>query len=305
MPEISQLYELNQITFQYPYAFLLILVYFVCIRFCKQKYQSLYFSNTKLLKSVTKNQSLLVKILRFLIMIFIVISLASPVKKDDIVINNNKGYEISLILDASGSMIEANKFTITKEIVSDFIKQRKQDRLGLSIFADFAYVAVPLTYDKKSLLGLLKHIEVGIAGKRQTALYEALFLSSKLFEKSKSKNKIAILLTDGLNNVDTIPLDIAIGKAKKYGIKVYTVGIGHVGDFNPLVLKQISKETNGKFFQAESFKKLKDIYDTINRLEKSDIKAKSFVKIEYFYQYSLYLAIWLLFLLILINRRYR
>ncbi len=295
---------LSQITFQYPYAFALLIIYFICIALCKAKHQSLYFSNTKLLLSVTKNQGFMIKLLRFFTVLFIIIAIASPVIKDDIVINNNKGYEISIILDASGSMREANKFTITKEIVSEFIKQREEDRLGLSIFADFAYVAVPLTYDKKSLLGLLEHIEVGIAGQRQTALYEALFLSSNLFKESKAKNKIAILLTDGLDNVNTIPLDVAISKAKKYGIKVYTVGIGSIGDYNPEVLRQIANDTNGKFFEANSVEKLKQIYETINNLEKSDIKTNTFVKIDYFYQYPLDVAIGLLFLLILISRRY-
>jgi Ca-activated chloride channel family protein len=100
----------------------------------------------------------------------------------EIILDNSKGYEISLILDASGSMQESNKFGVVKKILVDFIKQRKTDKLALSIFADFAYTAVPLTYDKKSIIEILSHIDVGIAGQQRTALYEALFLSSKLFD---------------------------------------------------------------------------------------------------------------------------
>ena len=295
--------RLNQIEFLYPYAFLLLIVYFICIFLCKAKSQSVYFSNIKMLKSVTKNQGIVVKIIRFLIVLFIIIALATPVIKDDIIINDNKGYEISIVLDASGSMKESNKFTITKEIVSDFIKKRQTDRLALSIFADFAYVAVPLTYDKKSLLNLLEHIEVGVAGQRQTALYEALYLSSNLFKESKAKEKIAILLTDGLDNTDTIPLDVAISKAQKYGIKVYTIGIGAVGDYNPEVLMQIAKQTNGKFYEANSKEKIVQIYEEINELEKSEIKTQKFVKKEHFYQYALDIALGLLFMLIILSRK--
>ena len=295
--------RLNDVVFLYPYAFLLLIIYIICIFLCKPKSQGIYFSNIKMLKTVTKNQGYVVKTIRFLVVLFMVIALASPVIKDEIIINDNKGYEISIVLDASGSMKEANKFTITKEIVSDFIKKRQTDRLALSIFADFAYVAVPLTYDKKSLLNLLKHIEVGVAGQRKTALYEALYLSSNLFKESKAKEKIAILLTDGLDNTDTIPLDVAIAKAKKYGIKVYTIGIGAVGDYNPEVLMQIAKQTNGKFYEANSKEKIVQIYKQINELEKSEIKTQKFVKKEYFYQYALDIALGLLFMLIILSRK--
>ena len=295
--------RLNDIVFLYPYAFLILIVYLICIFLCKAKSQSIYFSNTKMLKTVTRNQGYVVKTIRFLVVLFMVIALASPVIKDEIIINDNKGYEISIVLDASGSMKESNKFTITKSIVSDFIKKRQTDRLALSIFADFAYVAVPLTYDKKSLLNLLKHIEVGVAGQRKTALYEALYLSSNLFKESQAKEKIAILLTDGLDNTDTIPLNVAIAKAKKYDIKVYTIGIGSVGDYNPEVLMQIAKETNGKFYEANSKEKIEEIYKEINELEKSEIKTQKFIKKEYFYQYALDIALGLLFMLIILSRR--
>ena len=292
------------ITFLYPYVYLLLIVYIACLYLCKAKNQAMYFSNMAMLSSVTKNQSFAIKVIRFLLVFFILTSLASPVKKDEIILNNNKGYEISLVLDASGSMREANKFKITKEILLEFIKQRKSDRLALSIFADFAYVAVPLTYDKKSLLDLLSYIEVGVAGQRQTALYEALYLSSNLFKNSNAKEKIAILLTDGFDTVNSIPKDVAIAKAKKYGIKVYTVGVGSIMDFDPTVLKEIASKTGGKFFHANTFEKLKQIYAQINSLEKSEIKTNKFIKKEYFYQYPLDIALVLLLMLLILNRKY-
>jgi Ca-activated chloride channel family protein len=256
-----------------------------------------------MLKSATKNQGYILKVLRFLVFFFLVIALANPVKKDDVINNEKDGYEISLIVDASGSMSENDKFGITKEILTDFIKNRATDRLALSVFADFAYVAVPLTYDKTTFTYLLNLLEVGIAGQRQTALYEALYLSSNLFKGSVSKNKIAILLTDGMDNANTIPIEVAISVAKKYGIKVYTVGIGQTGDFDPLSLKQIADETKGKFFSATSKEELQKIYQHIDSLEKSKIKTDQLVKKTYLYQYPLDIAIGFLFILLLINRK--
>ena len=287
---------INNFTFEYPLVFLLFLLFFICTRFCKPKGISLYFPNMMMLEKASKKSRWFLNSLKILAFIGLVTALASPIQEDTVVVKNDKGYEISLILDASGSMSEYNKFGIVKEIVEDFVDQRKHDKLALSIFADFAYVAVPLTYDKKSIKRLLQRLDVGIAGRQKTALNEALFLSSNLFKTSKSKEKIAILLTDGMDNTDSIPLEVAIKTAKKYGIKVYTVGVGNAGrDFNPAVLQQISKETGGKYFSANTIDKLKEIYTVINNLEKSEIKADKYVKKTYYFQYLLAFA--LLFLL--------
>ncbi|SFV69721.1 BatA (Bacteroides aerotolerance operon) [hydrothermal vent metagenome] len=287
---------INNFTFEYPLVFLLLVLFFICSKYCKQKGISIYFPNMMMLKKASSKSRWFLNSLKILSFILLVTALASPIKEDDVIVKNDKGYEISLILDASGSMSEYNKFGIVKEIVEDFVDQRKHDKLALSIFADFAYVAVPLTYDKKSIKRLLQRLDVGVAGRQRTALYEALFLSSNLFKTSKSKEKIAILLTDGMDNANTIPLEVAIKTAKKYNIKVYTVGVGNAGrDFNPSVLQKISKETGGKYFSANTIEKLKEIYSTINKLEKSDIKADKYVKKSYYFQYLLALA--LLFLM--------
>ena len=294
---------MNQITFEYPLVFAILVLFLICLKFCKQKGMALYFPNIAMLQKASKKSQTVINTLKFLTIISLVTALASPIKEDDVIVKNDKGYEISLILDASGSMREYNKFTIVKDIVDDFIDKRQHDKLALSIFADFAYVAVPLTYDKKSIKRLLQRIDVGIAGQQRTALYEALFLSSNLFKTSKSKEKIAILLTDGMDNTGTIPLDVAIKTAKKYGIKVYTVGVGRAGEFNPAVLKKIAKETGGKYFAGDSIEKLKAIYNTIDELEKSEIKADKYVKKTYYFQYLLALSlIFLIFYFYLANK---
>ncbi len=294
---------LNQIVFEYPLAFLLLIPFFLCLVYCKPKLDALFFPTMSFLKKATKKSLLLENSLKTLIVLSLVISLASPIIRDEVNTSHDKGYEISLIVDASGSMAQNNKFNIVKEIVGDFLTKRVHDKVGLSIFADFAYVAVPLTYDKKSIKRLLSRLQVGVAGSRRTALYEALFLSSNLFKNSHAKKKVAILLTDGMNNVENIPLDVAIKTVKKYGIKVYTVGIGGVGDFDPKVLRKIAQESGGKFFEANSKQRLKQIYDTIDKLEKSKIKANKYVKKRYLFAYPLSLALFLTILLLFRKNR--
>jgi Ca-activated chloride channel family protein len=206
-------------------------------------------------------------------------------------LDNSKGHEISLILDASGSMAHLDKFRIVKAIMVDFISKRKTDKIALSVFADFAYTVVPLTYDKKSVIKMLSNIEIGVAGKRKTALYEALFLSSKLFNNSKSKERIAILLTDGKDNTNSVPLEMAIERAKENKIKVYTVAVGDQRDYNVDILSHIANSTGAKFFSANSQKSIEDIYKQINQLEKSEININKYEKKIYYFHYPLSLAL--------------
>ncbi len=296
---------MTQIHFEYPWAFALLAIYLICMKFCKERHDRLIFPRLKGSAKGAFKSGWISDLLKLLTVLLLVIALASPFKSDKVVFERDKGYEISLILDASGSMRELNKFSIVKGIVSQFVKQRPHDKIGLTIFADFAYVAIPLTYDKKSILRLLKRIDVGVAGMQRTALYEALFLSSKLFAHSKAKEKIAILLTDGVDNTDTIPLQVAINTAKKYGIKVYVIGVGSAGDYNPQVLEKIAQETGGKFYEADSVAKLQAIYKEIDRLEKSEIKQGSFVKKHYYFYYPLGAGLLTLLLYLLYRKRSR
>ena len=295
---------LKNITFEYPLFLLLPILYLICNYLCIPKNETIYFPNLKILEKYNKTYLNVVKIIQFIIVLLFAISLSSPIKENIVSEENNKGYELSLLIDASGSMKENNKFNIVKNVVMDFVDKRKKDKLALTIFADFAYVAVPLTYDKKSINSILEKINVGIAGVSRTALYEALFMSSKLFKNSKSKNKIAILLTDGVDNADSIPLKVAINTSKEYGIKVYTIGVGREGyDFNSNVLKKISEETGGKYFSATSNQDLIDIYKNIDKLEKSEIKSNKYIQKTYYFQYVLFLLVLLFASLFILKNR--
>lgn len=278
-------------SFEYPYAFALLLLFFASFKWLKMRSSVLIFPNVPLLHQVEHKGGYTRLLSKYLAIIALITALASPVIKDETILQHGKGYELSLILDVSGSMHESNKIGIVKSIVQAFIEARKDDKLALSVFGDFAYVAVPLTFDKHSLLDLLSRLDAGVAGVHQTALYEALYLSSNIFKTSTSPNKIAILLTDGMDNAGTVPMDVAIKTAQKYHIKVYTIGVGGSNDYNPNVLQTIAKETGGIFFEANSKQRLEEIYHQIDSLEKSEITADKYVKKEYFFQYFLLLAL--------------
>ncbi len=280
-------------SFEYPYAFLLIILFIICKIYCPAKSETIIFPNASFFDK-TKYK---IPILEGLIIILLSTALASPVKTK-IIKSEKKGYDIVTVLDTSGSMGEYHKLDNAKAVIMEFAKKRKNDRLGLVIFGNIAYIASPLTYDKKSFEDILKRIYVSIAGGR-TALYDALFLAGNLFKKSHAKEKILIIITDGVDNASITPLDVVLKKLKKKHIKVYAIGLGP--DADTAVLEKISKNTGGKFYYLTNFSMLKKVFSDINRLEKSNINNIVIEKIYYF-QYPLIAAV-LFFILFLYRFR--
>lgn len=289
-------------SFEYPFAFVIILLYLICLKFCKQKKESIYFSNIKMLKKSSSVKNIFLETLKFIAIISLSTALASPIKKDELQSSNNKdGYEIVLALDASGSMLLDDRFEKTKAILSEFVDKRKDDKIALTIYASFSYVAIPLTYDKASVKGLLDLIEVGVAG-QQTAIYEALFMSANLFKDSKTKDRVIILPTDGVNNINTIPPDIAIKTAQKYNAKVYTIGIGSRRQLDEASLIKIAKDTGGRYFQVNNPSDLGGVYAAIDDLEKSKIESERYIKTTYYYQFPTLIGMGLLVILFMARR---
>ncbi|WP_456471145.1 vWA domain-containing protein [Caminibacter sp.] len=282
-------------SFEHPFALFIIIMFLICKILCPPKTEGIIFPNADFFSNIKHRFSLL----ETLIIILVSISLASPIKSEILSNQHKKGYDIVTVLDTSGSMAEFNKLENAKAIIAQFAQKRKNDRLGLVIFGNIAYIASPLTYDKKIFKEILERVFVSIAGGR-TAMYDALFLSSNLFKNSQAKNKIIILITDGQDNSSITPLDVVLKKLKKENIKVYTIGIGPDVDFQ--ILQTISKETNVKFFYIKNKKELKKVFETINKLEKSDIKGEVTVLKKYYFQYPLSAAL-ILFLIFLAKYR--
>jgi Ca-activated chloride channel family protein len=252
---------------------------------------AIYFPHFEYTKKIDKDS-----ILKFFIIFFTLLALSNPhITKE--IIQENKGDGIVLSIDSSGSMMENNKFEVVKEVASDFIDKRKEDKLGLVVFGTNAFIASPLTKNQKFIKEILNKMYVGVAGKN-TAILDSLVQAIRLLKNSKVKTKIIILLTDGIDNSSKVSLDDVVKALKKYNIKVYTIGIGSGVNYN--LLEYIANITNGKMYQAYSANDIYKIYDTINKLEKTDIKNKIIYK-EYLYIYPLSIAI--ILLLLYIGRR--
>lgn len=279
--------------FEYPWVFLFLILYFICEKFCPEKRIAIFFPHFEYTKRLNKDN-----ILKFFILLFSILALSNPYIKKEIV-QINKGDAIVLSIDSSGSMSESDKFEVVKNVASDFIKQRINDKLGLVVFGTNAFIASPLTKNREFVSKILSKMYVGVAG-RNTAILDSLAQSIRLLKDSKAKTKIVILLTDGIDNSSKVSLNDVINTLKKYNIKVYTIGVG--SDVNYRLLEYISQETNAKSYQAFSPKDIKEIYNQINNLEKTDIENKIIYK-QYLYIYPLGMAI-LLFLVYIGRRRW-
>lgn len=299
--------------FELPKLFFLIFFFIACETLCKMKLPSLYFPHTSQFMKQTASSSKLLFFLKWLGIVMMIVALMSPVKDEPYELEPKHGHEIALILDASQSMQERNfdtlnpsmtRFDVVKLIVSDFISKRENDNIGLVVFGAYSFIASPLTYDSHILSRIVSQLQIGMAGK-YTALYESLAQGVNLLKMSKSESKVAILLTDGYSTqeVDKIPLDVALEMAKKEGVKVYPIGIGLPNEYNRAVLMKIADETGGVAFGASSARELQDIYAKIDELEKSEIKNESFTYLKYYYVYPLFISLISLMLYIYLRNK--
>ena len=299
--------------FELPKLFFLIFFFIACETLCKMKLPSLYFPHAAQFMKGGVSSSKLLFLLKWTGIVMMILALMSPVKDESYELEPKHGHEIALILDASQSMQARNfdeqnpgisRFDVVKLIVKDFIQKRETDNIGLVVFGAYSFIASPLTYDEHILSRIVSQLQIGMAGK-YTALYESLAQGVNLLKMSESKSKVAILLTDGYSTqgVDKIPLDVALEMAKKEGVKVYPIGIGLPNEYNRAVLMKIAKETGGVAFGASSARELKEVYEKIDALEKSEIKNESFTYLKYYYVYPLFIALISLMLYIYLRNK--
>jgi Ca-activated chloride channel family protein len=300
---------MSQFSFEYPYLLGLILLFVLCAKVCKERSRAIFFPHVKTLMVQGRGASSLLTWLKWIGITAALIALASPVITKSYTNSKKEGRDIVLILDSSDSMrqrgfdpndIMKSKFDVVKEVVGDFIQKRKNDRIGMVTFADIAFIASPLTFEKKFLTDITKMQRMGIAGKR-TAINDAIVQSYNLLSKSKAKSKIAILLTDGVDNMSKIPFSDVVSLIKKRDIKLYTIGIGSARDYNGPYLKALADAGHGEAYGARDATMLKQIYDEIDKLEATKINDKKIVQHTYLYIYPLFLAILSLLLFVYIR----
>lgn len=299
----------DHLSFEYPWVFLLLVLFILCSAFCKAKSISYYMPHLRFFEEITVINTQLTFVLKWLTIIFAIVALASPVKHLQTIHKKTDGIDIVLSLDTSGSMrhvgfdptnLHLNRWQIVQSIVKDFIPKRVNDNIAIVVFGQAVMTASPLTFDKIAQQKILEHLQVGIVGV-ETALLDSIASSVNILKNSKAKSKVIILLTDGADTASKIPEQIAIKMAQKHNIKIYTIGIGQI---NQTLLLRLAKQTNGSFFQANSKNDLQNIYDEINMLEKTKIEQNKIVLKEYYFFYPLFLSIMsLIFLIYLKNKR--
>ncbi|MBN2453148.1 MAG: VWA domain-containing protein [Candidatus Omnitrophica bacterium] len=240
----------------------------------------------------------------------------------------SEGVDIVLALDTSTSMLaedfrigarRVNRFDVVKDVVKEFIRKRKDDRVALVAFAARAYTVCPLTTDYSWLIENLDRVRVGMI-EDATAIGSAIATSVNRLKNSKTKSRVVILLTDGVNNAGTISPIVAAEAAKAFKIKVYAICVGSKGlvpyplkdmygrtvyrnipiEMDEAVLKRIAEITGAKYYLASDTETLRKIYDEINKLEKSNIEHFGYREYEELFYYFLIPALFILALEILL-----
>jgi len=301
---------MDKVTFLNPEFFWLFLVLPIAIAwlFFKRKQQSatLKISSIggfKTSKSILAKLKPYLNVLRIIALSSLIIALARPRTVD---ISNQtkttKGIDIVMAIDLSSSMLakdlRPNRMEALKQVASNFVDARPNDRIGVVVYAAEAYTKTPVTSDKAIVKEAISDIKYDKVLQDGTGIGMGLTTAVNRLKESKAKSKIIILLTDGVNNAGFIEPETASEIAKEYGIKVYTIGLGSNGmaefpyayapngrdflykmmpvEIDQELLKTIARNTGGKYFRAYSNSKLESIYNEINKLETTEIEELKF-----------------------------
>jgi Ca-activated chloride channel family protein len=295
-------------TFAHPYALLLLLM-LPALAWLKGKLarnSAFLYSSVDLVRPVSglrrSRAGRILVGLRWLAMTLFIVALAQPRLVKGVSQVKASGIDIVVAIDMSGSMRSEDfgeglsRIKMAKEVLSKFIDNRPNDRIGLVAFAKDAYIASPLTLDHDFLQRNLERLNIGLIDENRTAIGSAIMTSLNRLEGLKDKSKIIILMTDGQNNSGKIPPLTAAEAAQSLRVKVYTIGIGLRGkapypvidqfgqkhyqwmdvDVDEDTLGKIADKTGGKYFRADSADIFRRIYSEIDRMEKSQVEVKKY-----------------------------
>jgi len=323
--------------FASPYMFALFAILPIAIAYQYRKKRQPAMTIPMVFKGVSSSFWLTIRgltpALKYAALSLMIIAMARPQWGTQQIDISTEGVNIVLTTDLSGSMAAldfklkgkiVNRLEAVKSVVADFISKRMSDRIALVVFGTNAYTQLPLTRDYNTIASILERLQIGAAGDN-TAIGDAIGISLKRLEDVKSKSNIIILLTDGQSNTGELSPENAADIAVQKKVKIYTIGVGTRGeapflvrhpvlgeryvyqkvDMDEKTLKNIADKTGGLYFRAEDSEGLKKIYDTIDKLEKTEAKVKSFAEYKELYPFFLFPAFVLLVLwIILVNTRF-
>lgn len=247
----------------------------------------------------------------------IIVALARPVDVHHESESTTEGIDIVMAMDISGSMLardfEPDRLTAAKQLAAEFVADRSGDRLSVVAFAGEAFTQCPLTSDQGSVETMLARLRSGVV-EDGTAIGNGLATAINRLRESGAESKVVVLLTDGVNNRGQISPVMAAEIARDLGIKVYTIGVGSRGkapfpavdmfgntsyvmadvEIDEELLRKIARTTGGQYFRAEDNAALKEIYDQINLMEKSEVQVTNYTTYEELYLWWVVLAVLLL-----------
>lgn len=318
---------MDNIVFKNPeFLWLLILLPVIAFMLYKFKFVRLNnfkFSNLESFDSKTLKSKLypLINIFRIITLLLVIVALARPQEiSNSTRTKTSSGIDIVIAVDISSSMLaqdlKPNRLEALKTVASQFINDRINDRIGLVIYAGESYTKTPVTSDKNVVIKSLSDITFDGVIEDGTAIGMGLATSVNRLKESKAKSKVIILLTDGVNNSGFIDPSTAADLAANFEIKTYTIGLGTNGNarapvaLNPNgsfrfgmtkveideeLLKNVASKTGGLYFRATDNKKLEEIYNEINKLEKTEVEEIKYSDSEEKYRLLIIAAIGLIF----------
>lgn len=327
---------INGFEFQYPYfLFLLIIIPLIILwqyyynkkRYTSIKYSQLHpFDIIKDRKSIKIKLRLLPDILRYIIFVLLIIVVSRPLSSLSKDKESVEGIDIVLSLDISSSMLaedfKPNRLEAAKNVAKDFVIARKSDNIGLVVFSGEAFTQCPLTNDKSILIELLEKVESGMISDG-TAIGDGIATSINRIKDTKTKSKVIILLTDGINNMGSIDPLTAAELAKNYNIKLYTIGVGKIGmapypiqtpfgkqyqqleaKIDEPFLTKVAEITGGKYYRSTNLESLKSIFNEIDQMEKTKIDISYYKQKKDLSFPILYISLILIIIEILLRKTY-
>lgn len=241
--------------------------------------------------------------LRWLALAVFIVALAQPRLAKSTSEVKASGIDIVVALDLSGSMNipdyiengqQVSRFNMAKSVLEKFVGERPNDRIGLVVFAAQAFIASPMTLDHDYLLANIDRMEIGTINSDATAIGDGITTALNRIRDLKSKSKIIVLMTDGGNNSGKIDPITAAQAAQALGVKIYTIGLGNAqiseqigvpaGNLPDLdTLQKISQMTGAKSYEGDNSKRLRDIYDEIDKMEKTEAVINKYTQYKELY----------------------
>ncbi|MEX0619590.1 MAG: VWA domain-containing protein [Pseudohongiellaceae bacterium] len=234
----------------------------------------------------------------------------------------SSGRDLMLVVDISGSMEaqdmvignrQVSRMEIVKEVVSDFVRRREGDRLGLILFAAHAYLQAPLTFDRETVGTLLEEAQIGIIEESATAIGDGIGLGIKHLRTRPENSRVLVMLTDGVNNAGAVSPLQAGQLAQTEGIRIYTIGVGAEqvvqrtffgaravnpsAELDESTLTRIAEDTGGRYFRATDVASLVAVYEELDRLETIEQDEQTFRPTKILFYWPLGLAVIVSFIL--------